>query len=860
MRNKLKILVQCLIGVLNGNVSKESIQSISIFVSVLCAIYSMKRNPNIPINTLSKNKAIYIKNRFPILYEDFLSVKQSLSKFEFNEIYRCVLDVYSVAETDDNIISWIYQYLKKDLEKQAFRNTGKQNYKIEGNDILYTTQFFTDEYMVRYLIDNVFNIKNEQITNTLFVDPAAGGGNFLTYTFNKLYDWYTKNTNQTPSNIVKSILSKNLLGYDLDSHLAKIASLSLYVIACKKALPNFNTNIPIYGGIEDDILGYLADEVKSNCIGKKDFNNVINTARNDKMDIVFVTNPPFMGKRDMDMLLKSYLLNKYPICKGDLCVSFLFKLMQNLKDNDIVAIVSQNGWLNLSSLKLFRKELLINYHILECVDLGSNAFIDINGEKTNVVLCIIGKKSGSLWTQDSAFINLKPESYQTKVSTLKKKLIKKIVIDSSLFLSNPSYEICYQLENNFTSLKTLPAYSGFAKCMQGTSTGNNKEFVKYIWEKVSNPEDWELVSKGGGYSKWHGLNYFKVKWGKDASLIKNSPGSALRNIELIDKTELVYSDTGTLGLNVRLLEPGQVFIASGPGIIILQGNPICHMAFLNSRIATFLLKVRNPKFTVSAGYISSLPVVESLFSSLKIENNARICIECKKQYLSKKLPNLEFTHDDYTQIINIDDYIIKCIKNDVVNNFKRYEAEALIDKEIVAAYNFTKEELNEIYNITGGFGVIRNKVSNVTLEQIDEALCSTINENCMTISKKINGFAVGSENLIEVVGYNLGLSPKELYDIILRNISKLKMFQNKYKTDLLHKVILRIVSLENLRLHSKRLELDSIVNIININYPVIYKEFDISKRLIREIIEKHHSKSFFGKPIFRVENEVIITE
>jgi hypothetical protein len=41
--------------------------------------------------------------------------------------------------------------------------------------------------------------------------------------------------------------------------------------------------------------------------------------------------------------------------------------------------------------------------------------------------------------------------------------------------------------------------------MQGTSTGNNNEFVKFAWEVNGSP-DWKLVSKGGGFSKWAGLN------------------------------------------------------------------------------------------------------------------------------------------------------------------------------------------------------------------------------------------------------------------------------------------------------------------------------------------------------------------
>jgi len=298
------------------------------------------------------------------------------------------------------------------------------------------------------------------------------------------------------------------------------------------------------------------------------------------------------------------------------------------------------------------------------------------------------------------------------------------------------------------------------------------------------------------------------------------------------------------------LEPGQVFMASGPGIMIKDGKPLCHMAFLNSRIATFLLKVRNPKFTISAGYISSLPIVESLLHSENIEKQAKACVKYKKSYLSNKLPNIEFKHDDYSKINNIDDYVIRCIVNDIANDLKRYKAEFLIDKEIATAFNFSKEEMNDIYIITGGFDIYENNTSDISIEQLDIALSSTLNENCMSVGKRINGFAVGSESILEVVGYNLSIAPERLYDIIIKNASELNRLKNKYKTDLLHKIIIYIVGLETLEGFPKIITLDYIEKSIELNFPVIYRELSISKEIIQNIITTHHPKSFLGRPMF----------
>ena len=58
---------------------------------------------------------------------------------------------------------------------------------------------------------------------------------------------------------------------------------------------------------------------------------------------------------------------------------------------------------------------------------------------------------------------------------------------------------------------------------------------------------------------------------------------------------MVFSDTGTAGLNVRVLLDNQIFIASGPGIRITDGNEYAHLALLNSRLASYCVRIMSPK-------------------------------------------------------------------------------------------------------------------------------------------------------------------------------------------------------------------------------------------------------------------------
>ena len=181
-----------------------------------------------------------------------------------------------------------------------------------------------------------------------------------------------------------------------------------------------------------------------------------------------------------------------------------------------------------------------------------------------------------------------------------------------------------------------------------------------------------------------------MNWGENAEKIKANKGSALRNLDKIPATQLVYSDTGTLGLNVRVLKENQVFIASGPGIQVLHGDKHAHLAFLNSRVATFLLKLINPKFTISAGYISKIPVAPNILDSEFISTRSKKCLELKERYLQNKLPNFEFQHHDYSNIKNVNEYIERLILSDIQNDFERLKIESEIEGEIKKQYQFNK--------------------------------------------------------------------------------------------------------------------------------------------------------------------------
>lgn len=865
MKQKIKSLIAYFIGSLSPMEKKIPVQDLSIFFSVLIATFTLRKKQcetdNVKISfthyhSVFETEIQLIKQRFPELIKIFLATETQLNAELLYSVFEKLKIVFEKTDDDiDDIISWSYQFLKKDLEKSAFKRIGKDNLKIEDSDLLFTTQFFTDKYMVKYLVnESLSGFDKINIQKVAVIDSASGGGNFLNYSFESLYKLYKKSKpNWSNQKIVDTILSSSIVGYDLDSNLSKIASLSLFVKACGYAVPSKSTQIKIFGGIANDKLGFLNPQVTSNSIGKTTFKTQLEKLNKEKKIKVFVTNPPFMGKRDMDTSLKNYLIATFPESKGDLCVSFIQRTIQLMNYKDVLGVVSQNNWMYLSSLKDFRKIFLANQTLKECIDLGSNAFEDINGEKTNIALCVIGNSE----IKSTRFYNLKFKNIAEKKSLVTQKNISAELtfeLNQNQFLKNSHLEFNYQLEHRFENIQGLQLYSEFANPMQGTSTGNNKEFVKFAWEVNGSP-DWKLVSKGGGFSKWAGLNYYKVHWGERAEIIKANKGSALRNIDKIPSTQLVYSDTGTLGLNVRMLKENQVFIASGPGIQVLKGDKYAHLAFLNSKIATFLLKLINPKFTISAGYISKIPVAPNILDSKFIAENSQKCLDLKEKYLQNKLPNFEFQHFNYSEIKYLDSFLENLIIEDVESDYQRLFLESKIELEIRKQYNFNSKELQEVKSVVGESPFFNKKKSlKVNSEQLDLLLSGSIDLNCSSKSRAINGYSVGSESVFEDLSYKLDVNPKPLIDCMKKNVSQFKSTKAKYFNDLLHKIILNELGMKQISIYKFEVfDLSKLIESIREKYIFLNSQTDLIERII-SILQTHHKSSFFNKPLVSYSN------
>jgi len=859
MRKELKIIVSKLrreYSLLEHIESSDFVLGVSFIFSVYSLRNHSKRMGKIETMKQLSSELDIMGTLFPRLYNSFLIIEKNLSK----SIFREIASFFELKRNYTEVNSWVYQYLKKDVEREVFKKSLSIGGKTEGLEILPATQFFTEEYMTEFLVLESFKaIDIESLLKVRVLDPACGGGNFLMAAFDYLFQEYRRRgVFRTNEECVNYLISNQIFGYDLDSDLVEIAKVGLYIKACEYSAPvDFLFNL--FGGNSENLEGFLNNSYNRNLkrlpntdIGLKNLFKQLNK-KEDKL--VILTNPPFMGPRDMDPVLRNYIQNKYPESKGDLCVAFMVRCLELLNSDDVFGVVSQSSWMYLSSFTAFRSILLNKDVIKTCADLGTDSFYDLGGAKSNVNLTVF-KREG-IKDEMSKFFNLRHLKYAIKSDTIKKRRFKNsdcFNVHQKDFNRNKNKEILYLFSGTIKKkFELLQSYREFGNPMQGTSTGDNSIFVKYAWEEPNN-KDWVLVSKGGGYCKWEGLNYFKVKWGKNAEMIKLNSGSAIRNLDKISSTQLVYSDTGTLGLNVRVLLPDQVFIASGPGIQVLKGDMYSHLAYLNSRIATFFLKIFSPKLTTSAGYIGKIPMNEELSSSPYLATLGKECVSLKRDYLRNKIINYEFSHLEYNNIRHLDKYLSDQIQFDFDTELKRLVCESKIETKVREILKFSSTEIDEIEHIVGRHACqIKENDFEEDIEFMDEMIADMIDVNCVFSSRRTKGYRMGCDGLIEYLSLNYNCHPKNVTNFLIENIELLYFTRRKYLEDLLHKIVLYesgyigFKEVGNVRggMNIKRRLESKYSNIIEgaLKYGIIIDDW------FPEEFNKHHTKSFMDKPI-----------
>lgn len=822
-RSKLKSMLKGIYSSVSSDTNADEIRRL--IISAL--------NASILYELLSNKETISSYELANTTYK-FLGGKEDISQESFKLMYGDFHEY--VRETNGdllNTLSWSYQYLNAII--------------LTNGNKFSNTQFFTEQYMIDYLLDEA----EKSYSDGIIFDPCCGGGNMLTAAMQKIF--LSKN-NQSFASLQRTV--KQIVGFDVDPFLTRVAVLNIRakgieLISMAGQIASFdmwqNLNPKLYFPINGDIEGSLADDIE-----------VIDTVSEEKGNIkqfygaceIIITNPPFATVKGMDKKLNMYLKKNYPLSNSDLSASFILKCGRFLKPKGSALMVVQNSWMFLDSFTNFRINVLSNYWFSEILDLGSGAFLDLSGEKSSVALI---KFCHFNINNEIEYISLKNRTIEKKINGLLSQSFETHYLKQSAILQNDKSRFDVL---NIGTIKDF-YYSGesvanYATPMQGTSTGNNKELVGYFWEHFGE-KAWKLVSKGGGYSRWQGLNRYVVKWGKNGEFIKLQKGSAIRNTKYFDQTELVFSDTGTSGLNVRVMLENQIFIASGPGIRVNKGNKYALLALLNSRLSSYYLRILSPKLTIAAGYIAKIPINSEIANSTYLAAQAQICLNTKKILLMNRPNNYEFSFEIMDSFQgSLQNIISNLIVNEMKLELQKLEAEGNIERYILGKANISTKDIEYIWEEIGRpvYTLVTDKLPQI--QDIDKSWYASSDSAVYLSKNKNERHHIGSDGIVEFLSQKYQISPSEFVKFVEENILSIYQVRDKYKDLLLHNSILQFMDYRTSSGPNKQsVGIEEAADFITERF-----EIDFEPMIwIKSRFEIVHSGIFYGKPFLKVSDD-----
>ncbi|WP_163590845.1 BREX-1 system adenine-specific DNA-methyltransferase PglX [Klebsiella variicola] len=103
-----------------------------------------------------------------------------------------------------------------------------------------------------------------------------------------------------------------------------------------------------------------------------------------------IANPPYMGSKGMNVDLKEFAKKQFPNSKSDLFAIFIERNLDLTKESGVVAMITMQSWMFLSSYESLRTRILNQHTILSMAHLGARAFDSIGGEVVSTTAFVLG--------------------------------------------------------------------------------------------------------------------------------------------------------------------------------------------------------------------------------------------------------------------------------------------------------------------------------------------------------------------------------------------------------------------------------------------------------------------------------------
>lgn len=526
------------------------------------------------------------------------------------------------------------------------------------------------------------------------IDPCMGSGHILVYAFDVFMQIY-ENAGWSAREAAQSIVEHNIYGLDIDDRAAQLSYFAVMMkarqydrrIFTRGVRPNVYA-IQESNGINREQLKYFGaelDEMEKNAailqieglldtlIDAKEYGSILNVDEYDwdllrrwinstemenqitfdtygldetaerlkelieigaimaqKYEVV-ATNPPYAGTSNLSAKVNNFVKKHYPDSKADLYAVFIERCGEMLKKNGYQAMITQHGWMFLSSFEKLREKLQ-QRTIVNMVHLGARAFEEIGGEVVQTTSFVILKSK----------IEKYKGAYQRLIDAMSENSKKELFLKKECYYSKkenylkiPGKPVAYWVSDTFyDAFKRGKLLNDIAFPKKGLATTDNNRFLR-LWFEVKTDsfgigyknaqqakdsrKKWFPLNKGGNYRRWYGNKEYVVNWQddgkemKDAVIKRYNGGSYTKEIRSEGR---YFSDSITWSAltagksSFRLSDYGAIFDSAGSSMFP-EENVEYLLALLNTKVVDEILTVINPTLNYGAGSVGNIPVVFS---------------------------------------------------------------------------------------------------------------------------------------------------------------------------------------------------------------------------------------------------------
>lgn len=343
-----------------------------------------------------------------------------------------------------------------------------------------------------------------------------------------------------------------------------------------------------------------------------------------KYDAV-VTNPPYMGGRNMSHKLSDFIKREYEDYKADLFSAFIVHCTNMVRKHGYSGFLTPYVWMFIQSYEKMRKYIYDNKTIETLIQFEYSAF-----EEATVPICTFVLKNRQTNKKGGYF---RLSNFRGGMEIQRKKTLEAISnhkcgfyyeSNSIKYRKIPGLPVAYWISENYIRVFEKGRLLGdIADSKQGIATADNNRFLREWYEvaygnikfdclghEQSNlaHQKWYPYNKGGEFRKWYGNNDYVLNWKNDGAELKEFKNSVIRNPSFMFRSSITWSDITSSTNAFRYKPSGFLFDVCGMSLFS-EKDSLYLLALCNSAVIVSIIKIIAPTMHCQCGDVANIPVI-----------------------------------------------------------------------------------------------------------------------------------------------------------------------------------------------------------------------------------------------------------